>query len=300
VRAPVSPAAGGDDGPREGVALLRGGLSDADANRILMLLASIGIEATAEPDAYRTVGVYVPEAALDVARRVLADESALAVAERGADAARLDLIAPKAWFGRGSIAVFAVMAVCVAVFVAALRGADAGTRSAWLALGAIDAARVDAGEHWRLLTAVFLHFDIGHLLANLGVLAIVGPPLAHQIGARGFLFVFLLSGVGGNVASHLVMPAVALKGGASGAITGVLGALGGVSLRPERRGRRKAWQTLGAIAVIYGFLVGFSTTSDNVAHVGGLVVGLMLGIVIRPRPSPRPLGQLEGAADRFG
>lgn len=283
----MSPTAeGGDDAQGGGVAVRRG-LSDADANRIVVLLASMGIEARAEVDEYRALGVYVPRDDLDAARRVLGDEPTLARAETGSDVANIDLVAPKAWFGRGSVAVFAVMAACVAVFVVAVRAGDAGTRSAWLSLGAIDAARVDAGEHWRLLTAVFLHFDIGHLLANLGVLAIVGPPLAHQIGAWGFLFVFLLSGVGGNVASHLLMPAVALKAGASGAITGVLGALGGVSLRPERRGRRKAWQTLGAIAVIYGFLVGFSATSDNVAHVGGLIAGLALGLVMRPR-SMRP------------
>lgn len=296
MRDPVSPAAEGGDGTQGGGVAVRRGLSDADANRIVVLLASMGIEARAELDEYRALGVYVPGADLDAARRLLADEPAFSSVEGETDAAKLDLIAPKAWFGRGSAAVLAVMAACVAVFITALRGADAGTRSSWLALGAIDAARVDAGEHWRFLTAVFLHFDIGHLLANLGVLAIVGPPLAHQLGASGFLVVFLLSGVGGNVASHLLMPAVALKAGASGAITGVLGALGGMSLRPERRERRKAWQTLGAIAVIYGFLVGFSATSDNVAHVGGLVAGLLLGLVMRPpaRPPSRFDGETGG------
>jgi rhomboid protease GluP len=155
-----------------------------------------------------------------------------------------------------------------------------------LRFGAIDSARVSAGEYWRLLSAIFLHFDIDHLLSNLAVLAILGPPLAHQIGAWQFLVVFLLSGVGGNVASQLILPTVALKGGASGAITGVLGALGGLSVRPERRVRRKVWQTLGALAVIYGFLVGFDATSDNVAHLGGLVVGLGLGALLEPMPMP--------------
>jgi rhomboid protease GluP len=193
-----------------------------------------------------------------------------------------DLDAPKRWFGRGTVAVLGVMSACVAVFAAAVLAEDAGTRSSWLALGAIDGARVNAGDHWRLLSAIFLHFGIGHLLANLGVLAIVGPPLAHQIGAWRFLLVFLVSGLGGNVASHLLMPSVALKGGASGAITGVLGALGGLSLRREPRGRRTALRTLGAIAAMYGLLVGFSATSDNVAHVGGLITGLGLGLAIAP------------------
>jgi rhomboid protease GluP len=98
------------------------------------------------------------------------------------------------------------------------------------------------------------------------------------------LFVFLVSGVGGNIASQVLMPAVALKGGASGAITGVLGALAGLSLRPERRVRRRAWRTLGALVALYGFLVGFDATSDNVAHVGGLIVGIGLGLLVGVTP----------------
>jgi len=94
--------------------------------------------------------------------------------------------------------------------------------------------------------------------------------------------VFLASGVGGNVASYFVTPAVGLKAGASGAIAGVLGALGGQALRPSRPRRRKWWQTLGALAALYGLLIGFSPRSDHVAHVAGLLVGLALGRWLRP------------------
>jgi rhomboid protease GluP len=288
VPAPLILAAGVLGSGADGAALLRGGLSEAEAYRIVVLLASMGIEARVGTTMQHDAGVYVPYENLDAARRVLADEPASTFAERDKEPLDVGLVAPRAWFGRGAVAVLGVMIVCAAVFVAALRDEDAGTRTSLLAFGAIDGARVRAGEYWRLLTAIFLHFDIGHLLANLGVLAIVGPPLAHQIGAVQFLLVFLVSGVGGNVASQLFMPTIALKAGASGAITGVLGALGGLSLRPERRVRRKAWQTLGALAAIYGFLVGFAATSDNVAHVGGLVTGLALGQVLK---SAAPAGR---------
>jgi rhomboid protease GluP len=246
----------------------------------------MGISAALRPAMNQRADVYVDERDLHVARQVIADELSVIHAKHDAPPGSAKLIAPKAWFGRGAVAVLAVMAACVGVFFATLRGADAGTRSALLALGAIDSTHVADGEYWRLLSAVFLHFDAHHLLSNLGVLAVVGPPLAHQIGARRFLLVFLASGVGGNIASHLLMPTVALKGGASGAITGVLGALGGLSLRPERRQRRKAWQTLGALAAMYGFLVGFDVTSDNVAHLAGLCSGILLGAVIGELSAP--------------
>jgi rhomboid protease GluP len=164
------------------------------------------------------------------------------------------------------------------MFVLSTQGEGAGSRSRMLELGAIDYARIHAGEHWRFLTAIFLHFDVSHLLSNLSVMLIVGPPLAHQIGPGAFVLVFLATGVGGNVVSHLVTPAVGLKAGASGAIAGVLGALGGVALsRPSTDTRRTTWRTLGALAAIYGFLVGFGPGRDNVAHVAGLVTGLLLG-----------------------
>jgi rhomboid protease GluP len=283
-----------DTGPR--MPTLCGGLSYAEAHDIVILLASMGIPARVEAGEPRGVEVHVPEQDLAAARAVVAEELTPVVADDARRVVDERIVAPKAWFGRGAVAVLVTMAVCVAVFVASLQGSDAGTRSSLLALGAIDYARVSNGEYWRLATGVFLHFDANHLFSNLAVLAIVGPPLAHQVGAWRFLWVFLVCGVGGNVASQLLMPTVALKGGASGAITGVLGALGGLSLRPERRARRKAWQTLGALAAIYGFLVGFDVTSDNVAHLGGLVAGLLLGRAVSPLQGSR----FDATGDRVG
>jgi len=111
---------------------------------------------------------------------------------------------------------------------------------------------------------------------------ILAPPLAHQVGAARFVALFLASGIGGNVASHLLVPAAGLKAGASGAIAGVLGALGGLALRPERQTRYRSWQRLGAMAAIYGLLIGFGPGRDNVAHLAGLIVGFVLGRWMRP------------------
>jgi rhomboid protease GluP len=198
--------------------------------------------------------------------------------------------APPAWFGRGRCAIFAVAAICVAVFIAANVGSDAGTRSRLLALGAISYSTIGAGELWRLLTAVFLHFDIGHLLANMSALAVLGPPLAHQVGGARFLVVFLLGGIGANVVSHLLAPTVGLKAGASGGIAAVLGALGAQGVRPQRRTRFKQWQILGALAAFYGLMIGFGPGRDNVAHLAGAVLGFLIGRVIEPLPpETRPI-----------
>lgn len=268
--------------------MLQGGLDEVEANRIAVLLASMGIEAVLDADSYGGLGIYVPLSQSDAAKRLVREEQP---ERQSSNELRTttginddNLAAPKAWFGRGSFLILALAVACVTVFALAMQGDDAGSRSRLLEFGAIDATRVNRGEHWRLFSAIFLHFDAAHLLANLSMLLIVGPPLAHQIGPRRFLMVFVASGVGANVVSHLFAPVVGLKAGASGAIAGVLGGLGGLALRPGTRTRRKNWQTLGALAAMYGFLIGFGPGRDNVAHVAGLILGVAIALLI---PSER-------------
>jgi len=275
---------------RKSDALLRGGLNDGEATRIVVLLASMGIEAGAEHDHVGRLDVYVSIEDFERAVRLLAEETASdalgGVAPRVPlpyrPSAGDDLVAPEAWFGRGTAAVLALMAMCVAVFVRCRTGPDAGSRSRMLDLGAISYAQIHAGEYWRFVSAIFVHFDVAHLIANLSVMLILAPPLAHQVGAMRFVALFLASGIGGNVVSHVLAPAAGLKAGASGAIAGVLGALGGLALRPERQTRYRSWQRLGAMAAIYGLLIGFGPGRDNVAHLAGLVVGFVLGRWMRP------------------
>ena len=262
-------------------ALLRTGLVEAEANLFVVLLAAMGIEAVLGAGEHGGLAIYVAAEHLDTSRRLLAEEAQRPFAYRRER--DTTLLAPqRSWFGRGSGAVVAVVFLCAALFVYLLGGEGEDARARMLALGAITSARLDAGEYWRLVAAVFLHFDMGHLLSNMAVLIVVGPPLAHLMGPWLFLFVFLASGVGGNVASYLIAPVGGLKAGASGAIAGVLGALGGQALGPQRRSRWKPWQTLAALAALYGLVIGFSPRSDHVAHLAGLLVGLVLGRVLRP------------------
>jgi rhomboid protease GluP len=262
-------------------ALLRTGLGEAEANRFVVLLASMGIESSVGAGDYGGLSLYVAAEQLDAARRLLTEEAQKPFAYRrvrGGDPLALE----SSWFGRGSSAVGTVIAACVALFVYLLGSEGEALRGRMLALGAIDRSRLDAGEYWRLLTAIFLHFDAGHLLSNMAVLVVVGPPLAQMVGPWLFLLVFFASGVGGNVASYLLAPAGGLKAGASGAIAGVLGALGGLALAPERRSRWRPWQTLAALAALYALVIGFSPRSDHVAHLGGLLVGLVSGRLLGP------------------
>jgi rhomboid protease GluP len=281
---------------RKSDALLRGGLSDSEANRIVVLLAAMGIETALEPDHVGRLDVYVPVASFEQAARLLAEEAVGGMLDTSPTLQHSgyrttfeqrygtadDLVAPEAWFGRGTVAVLALMAVCVGVFAAAQSGPDAGSRSRMLDFGAVGYGEVHNGQYWRFLSAIFLHFDVAHLIANLSVMLILAPPLAHQVGALRFIALFLASGIGGNVVSHVLVPSAGLKAGASGAIAGVLGALGGLALRPERQTRYRSCHRLGAWATISGLLFGLGRGRDNVAHFAGLVVGFLLGRLMRP------------------
>ncbi len=238
----------------------------------------------------------VRERDLDRALALLAE-----IAAEDAEDARLRVVEAERPPIRGGLAaVAAILLVCTAV-LASLHLHGPPSAADYLAHGAITWTRVEQGEHWRWITAIFVHFGASHLLSNALVLILVGPPLAAALGPWRFLLVFLATGVAGNAASHFLAPSLALKGGASGAIAGALGALAGHQLRPDRRSRYRAWQVLGALAAIFALVVGTGPNRDDAAHFGGLLAGLLLGRLVPPprRRRPRPPGEpaIRGARE---
>ena len=169
---------------------------------------------------------------------------------------------------------------------------DAGAAAPWL---------VSQGQWWRLLTAVFLHFDLKHLVGNMSALLFLGPPLAAQLGHARTVVLFVATGLAGNMLSQLLGDEIALKAGASGGICGLLGALAGVALvamaaASDSRERRPAWQTLGALVALFGMIVGFEPGRDHYAHLGGLFSGIGIGRLYAGRMTGRALGRMSGSA----
>jgi membrane associated rhomboid family serine protease len=264
------------------------GLARHQADEVVVLLAAMGIEADVELDGARAVAVRVDQADAERASALLAEEYpdgfAGGEAVTGAPApARGPALDGAPWFGRGTWAIVLVAGVCVAWFVLLHASAAEITRARLLAFGAITWDQVWLGEWWRLASGILVHFDGAHLLTNLLTLVIVAPPLAHLLGPGRFLLVFVLTGIAGNAFSHVFAPSAGLKGGASGAIAGVLGALAGTSLDPAWGRRFKRWQVLGALAAVYALLVGAGPGRDNAGHLGGLLAGVVLGRLLSPR-----------------
>lgn len=151
----------------------------------------------------------------------------------------------------------------------------------WRGAGVMDAARVGAGEWWRTVTALTLHGDLGHLVANSLFGALFGLYAGRYLGSGlGWLLV-LCGGVLGNLVNAWVQPDGFRSLGASTATFAALSLVGAfVWRRGYFRGagwRRRFAPVFGGIALLAYTGFGGENT-DVVAHITGFGSGLLLGV----------------------
>lgn len=142
---------------------------------------------------------------------------------------------------------------------------------------------MEGNGYYRLFTSMFLHFGIDHLANNMVMLAAIGWNLEYEIGKIKFLIIYLGSGLAGNILSALgdiIIGEYAVSAGASGAVFGIIGALLYVVIR--NRGRIGTISGRGLVLMIILSLYYGLTSSgvDNLAHIGGLVAGFILGVLL--------------------
>jgi len=156
-----------------------------------------------------------------------------------------------------------------------------------------------AGEWWRPFTCMFVHIGVLHLALNMWCLLDLGSVVERLFGRGSFLGLYLLSGLGGSAASLWWNPEI-ISAGASGAVFGVAGSLAAVlfakrlPLPPEVTKAK-----LNSVVVFIGYNVfyGFARTGiDNAAHLGGLAVGFLLGLLLpvtlrTPEASTLPMAE---------
>jgi rhomboid protease GluP len=146
-----------------------------------------------------------------------------------------------------------------------------------------------AGQYWRILTALFLHIGMWHAAFNLFALATVGPAIEDLYG-RGFtLFLFLLTGALANLVSGLMSPYG--NAGASGALMGLIG-LAAIRGHLMRNAHGRQIRDMMVSWFVYTMLFGLVMRADNWAHGGGFVAGLVIGFVVEPRWLRHPAGKV--------
>ncbi|MEO6036645.1 MAG: rhomboid family intramembrane serine protease [Verrucomicrobiota bacterium] len=152
-------------------------------------------------------------------------------------------------------------------------------------LGMVNTRAILAGQWWRLFTAIFLHVDVGHLIANMTTgFILFGMAMARYSAGVGLLAAFL-AGVAGNLAGIAFYPESHRSLGASGMIMGALGLLGAEGISAWRTTKATHWLRRGAgAAFLVLVLLGFSEGTDVFAHVGGFFAGALLGVILHFSP----------------
>lgn len=138
-------------------------------------------------------------------------------------------------------------------------------------------------QYYRLITCIFLHFGIDHLMNNMVMLGALGWNLEKEIGSFKFLLIYFVSGIGANLISlamDFYTGNLAVSAGASGAIFGLLGALLWVVIRNRGKAGRLTGRGM-PFMVLLSLYFGFTSTGvDNAAHVGGLICGFLTAVLL--------------------
>jgi len=198
-----------------------------------------------------------------------------------------------------------VTALCIALYVVSLIFDPLGalrprgpfdifspTQSALYTLGMTSGSALAAGEWWTLVTAIYLHGNLLHILFNVLWIRQLGPAVEELYGPARFFVIFTIAGVAGFLVSDFVTgyPTV----GASGSIFGLLGAMVAFGRRRGGVFGRLVIRQYGQWALLL-FVMGFVMSSvNNFAHAGGFVGGLLAGLALSFEER-----RAESGADRF-
>jgi rhomboid protease GluP len=175
------------------------------------------------------------------------------------------------------------VAVFLAMMLAGVSMLDNPSGADLIRWGANAGPYTMSGQWWRLLTCVFIHGGLLHIAFNMWCLWDLGRLAESVYGHWTFAVVYLVTGVASSLASLWWNPVV-LSVGASGAIFGIAGALLASFYLGEFSLPRAALSgTLRSLIVFVGFNLFFGSViarTDNAAHIGGLIMGLILGALI--------------------
>lgn len=153
------------------------------------------------------------------------------------------------------------------------------------ALGMMDSKAVSAGQWWRMFTAIYLHGDAAHLIANVTTGFILFGMAMARYGTGVALMAAYLAGAGGNLAGLILYPETHRGLGASGMVLGALGLLAVEGIAAWQAYRATHLVRRGAAAAILVLvLMGFSKGTDVIAHVGGFFFGASLGMILHFSP----------------
>lgn len=148
----------------------------------------------------------------------------------------------------------------------------------------------ESHQWWRMLTAGFIHFGATHLINNMLILYCMGERLEHEVGHWRMLVIYIMSLLGGSLCSYGMMLAsgsYAISAGASGAVFGVIGGFMWVVLLNRGKLADISAKRL-VFSIVLMIYFGFTSTGiDNWGHIGGLVTGFLVTLILYHRKSQK-------------
>ncbi len=205
--------------------------------------------------------------------------------------------------GRKTLVTYGLLAVSAVFFVLEMLWGGPDSVPTLVGMGALLRERALGTEWWRMLSYAFLHGSIMHVAFNGYVLFLLGRGMERIVGSERFLIIYVLSALGGGLASSLALQEGHAVG-ASGAIWGLLAAHGVLAFRPAGLlpesalpGQKKAALTNLGLNV----MISFHPQVDWAAHAGGGLVGGLLvasGLVTIGLPRLAELADGQPVVDR--
>lgn len=141
----------------------------------------------------------------------------------------------------------------------------------------LNPSKILNGEYYRLLSCVFMHGGIIHLLCNMYCLYVIGPQVESFFGKIKYIVIYLLSGIIGSLMSLSITNSISL--GASGAIFGLLGSILYFGYHYRVYLSQAIKSQIIPIIVLNLFLGFILNGVDNAAHIGGLIGGVLVSMM---------------------
>jgi len=207
--------------------------------------------------------------------------------------------------GEDGVVTKVLIGICVVVYLLQLSDSAITDRFAdlpaeWPAGADLSAAGVAAGQFYRMLTSAFLHASPLHIAFNMYALFAFGTQVERALGRSRYVAVYLVSALGGSTLSYLLADVGPANGlpvssassvGASGAVFGLFGAYYVIA----KRLRADTGQIVGLIVInlVLGQLI---PQINNLAHIGGLLVGFAIAFTMSKVPRGPRRAAIQGAA----
>lgn len=166
------------------------------------------------------------------------------------------------------VATYALIALCTLVYILQILFPSLTT------LGAVNGSLVRSGQVYRLVTGIFMHGSIWHLLCNMYSLYVIGCATENYFGKKKFLLIYLVSGIIGSMFSCIFNTSWSL--GASGAIFGLMGALCYFGYYYRLYMGKALYSEIIPVIILNLSLSLIVSNIDFYAHIGGLIGGVFI------------------------